>query len=170
MLITPRMTSALVAQVGNELSAANQYTASATFLDAQSLPEFAARFHAQSDEERQHALKFVHYLAQAGATVAIPAIPGARTDFATVEEVVALALAWELEVTGQINALVRLALEEGDYLTQGLLQWFVTEQLEEVATMETLLGMTRRAGEGGLLFVEQYLARTGTGASAGTEG
>lgn len=161
MLVSERMAAALVAQVGNELGAANQYTASATYLDAQSLPEFAARFHAQSDEEREHALKFVHYLAQAGATVAIPAVAGARTDFTTVEEVVALALKWELDVTGQINALVRLAVEEGDYLTQGFLQWFVTEPLEEVATMETLLGMTRRAGESGLLFVEQFLARSG---------
>jgi ferritin len=57
---------------------------------------------------------------------------------------------------------VNLAIQENDHTTQSFLQWFVTEQLEEVASMETLLSVMRRAGESGLLTVEAILARKGT--------
>jgi len=62
-------------------------------------------------------------------------------------------------VTRQINALVDLAIRETDHITHNALQWFVTEQLEELAGMGTLLRMVQRAGESGLLQVEEYLAR-----------
>jgi ferritin len=85
---------------------------------------------------------------------------------------VKLSLEWELTVTRQINDLVDLAIGDKDHLTRNFLQWFVSEQLEEVASMETLLSIVRRAGEGGLLFVEDFLARrgvpSGTGAGEGT--
>ena len=48
--------------------------------------------------------------------------------------------------------------------TQNSLQWFITEQLEEVSSTEELLQIVQRAGDGGLLFVEHYLANTGTSA------
>jgi bacterioferritin B len=62
-------------------------------------------------------------------------------------------------VTRQINALVDLAIRETDHITHNALQWFVTEQLEELASMETLLKIVQRAGESGLLHGEEYLAR-----------
>ena len=64
-----------------------------------------------------------------------------------------------MTVTKHINILVDLALQESDDTTQNFLQWFVTEQLEEVSSMETLLSVVRRAGESGLLTVEATLAR-----------
>jgi len=60
-------------------------------------------------------------------------------------------LEWKLTVTKHINTLVDLALQERDHTTQNFLQWFVTDQLEEVSNMETLLSVVRRAGESGLL-------------------
>jgi ferritin len=68
-------------------------------------------------------------------------------------------LRWEVTVTKYINGLVDLAMQENDHITQNFLQWFVTEQLEEVSSMETLLSIVRRAGESGLLAVEAILAR-----------
>ena len=70
-----------------------------------------------------------------------------------------LALNQELKVTEQINNLVDLAIKENDHLTRHFLQWFVSEQLEEVATMTDLLNVIQRAGEANLLLVEDYLAR-----------
>ena len=69
-------------------------------------------------------------------------------------------LGWEVTVTKHINALVDLAIQEADHTTQNFLQWFIAEQLEEVSTMETLLSVVRRPGEGGLLTVEAVLTRT----------
>ncbi len=63
-----------------------------------------------------------------------------------------------MEVTRQINGLMSLAIEQKDYIAQDFLRWFVTEQLEEVSTMETLLRVVNRAGDN-LLWVEDFLAR-----------
>ena len=75
-------------------------------------------------------------------------------------------------MTNEINELVELALKESDHITNNFLAWFLTEQLEEVSSMESLLKMVQRAGETNLLYIEDYLARrqgkaaSGTGASA----
>jgi bacterioferritin B len=166
MLISERMNAALNQQIGNEFSATLQYVAIAAYFDTESLPELAAHFYRQAEEERAHAMRFVRYLVAARANVHIPAIPEARSQFASAEEAVRQALEGETTVTEQINALMDLAIQEGDHLTQHSLQWFVTEQLEELSSMDSLLKMIHRAGEGGLLLVEEYLARRSPPASA----
>ncbi len=159
MLISQKMNDAINTQIGREFGAFLQYVAIAAHFDGQSLPRLAAHFHRQADEERQHAMRFVQYLIDAGARVVIPAVGAPKSSFATAEEAVKLSLDWEEEVTRQIHALLELALKENNYTTQQFLQWFVEEQLEEVSSMDKLLSVVRRAGEGGLLFVEDYLAR-----------
>jgi len=108
-------------------------------------------------------MRFVRYLIDAGAKVAIPAVAAPKSTIASAEAAVQLSLKWEQEVTKQIHGLLELALKENDYTTQQFLQWFVEEQLEEVSSMDKLLSVVRRAGEDGLLFVEEYLAREGGG-------
>jgi ferritin len=78
---------------------------------------------------------------------------------------VKLSLDWEVEVTNQIHKLVDLAKKEVNYTTDNFLQWFVKEQLEEVSSMDNLLKVIRRAGQDGLLRVEEYLARKPVGKS-----
>jgi len=171
MLISEKMNAALNEQVGHEFGASLQYVAIAAYFDSDNLPELAAHFYRQAEEERDHAMRFVNYVVDAGGKVALPAVPAPKSGFASAEEAVKLSVDWELTVTKQINALVDLAIKETDHTTQNFLQWFVTEQLEEVSSMERLLSMIRRAGSN-LLFVEDYLARQGGGgkeAAAGTE-
>jgi len=162
MLISETMNSAINAQIGNEFGASLQYVSIAAYFDHESLPALAAHFYQQADEERLHAMKFVHYVLDAGGEVVIPAIPAPKPDFASAEEAVALSLDWEETVTEQIGALADLAMKESDHVTKVFLDWFVTEQLEEVSSMDTLLSIVRRAGSNGLLFVEDYLARQGS--------
>jgi ferritin len=159
MIISDRMNQALNQQMGNEFAASLQYVAIAAYFDAESLPELAARFYQQAVDERDHAMRFVRYVVSAGGSVDIPAIPDARSRFDTAEAAIQRALEGETEVTRQINALVDLAIQEKDHISHNALQWFVTEQLEELASMETLLKIVQRAGESGLLHVEEYLAR-----------
>jgi ferritin len=171
MLFSEKMNTALNEQVGHEFGASLQYVAIAAYFDSDNLPELAAHFYRQADEERDHAMRFVNYVVDAGGKVAIPAVPAPKSGFASAEEAVKLSVDWELTVTKQINALVDLAIKETDHTTQNFLQWFVTEQLEEVSSMERLLSMIRRAGAN-LLLVEEYLARHGGGgkeAAAGAE-
>lgn len=159
MLISQKMNDAINAQIGREFGAFLQYVAIATHFDAQSLPQLAKHFSRQAEEERDHAMRFIKYLVDAGAAVVIPAVAAPKSAFAAAEESVKLSLDWEQEVTRQIHTILELALKENDHTTQQFLQWFVEEQLEEVSSMDKLLSVVRRAGEGGLLFVEDYLAR-----------
>ena len=159
MLIGEKLTKAMNEQVGNELQASNQYINVATYFDAESLPELASFFYLQSDEERMHAMKFVHYIVEAGGNVAIPKIGEPLATIESAEFAVKLSLDWELTVTEQINNLMSLAISEMDFIGQDFLRWFVNEQLEEVSTMDELLSVVRCAGDSGLLLVEDYLSR-----------
>ena len=159
MLISERMNEAINEQIGNEFNASLQYVSTASHFAAEALPELAAHFYQQADEERDHAMRFVKYVVEAGGRAAIPAVPVPKADFSSVEEAVQLSLEGEKTVTHQINELVELCLKEGDHITHNFLAWFLTEQLEEVSGMENLLKIVQRAGETNLLFVEDYLAR-----------
>jgi len=161
MLISKKMAEAIHTQIGNEFGASLQYVAIGAYFGAESLPELSKHFHRQAMEERDHAMRLVNYLVDAGARVVIPAVPAPQCEFKSAEEAVKLSLNWEVAVTKQINGLVDLSIQESDHVTRNSLQWFVNEQLEEVSSMETLLSIVRRAGESGLLFVEDYLARRG---------
>jgi bacterioferritin B len=169
MLISKPMNAALNEQVGHEFGASQQYVAIAAYYDSDTLPALAAHFYRQAEEEREHAMKFVRFIADAAGDVAIPAIPAPQHGFDSAEEAVRMSVDWEVAVTKQINALMDLAIKDNDHITRNFLNWFMEEQLEEVSSMETLLSMVRRAGESGLLFVENYLAsgRKGGGAPEG---
>jgi ferritin len=158
-VLAPEMAAALNTHMGREFSAHFQYLSLASYFDGEGLPELAAFFFAQADEEHMHAMKFLRYLLDAGGAVAIPATEAQESEFASAEEAVGRALEWENSVTSQIAALVHMAAERHDVATHAFLQWFVTEQVEEVATMTELLQVVRRAGETNLLLVEDYIAR-----------
>ncbi len=169
MLISKALEEAINAQVGREFGASLQYVSIATYFDADDLPELAAFFYRQADEEKMHAMKFAHYVVEAGGQVRIPAIAESKYDFGNATEAVNAALDWEMEVTKQINALMDLAIEQKDHIAQDFLRWFVTEQLEEVSTMSTLLKVVQRAGDN-LLWVEDFLARNPIVDQAGQAG
>jgi ferritin len=168
MLISKALNEAMNKQIGSELGASNQYIKVASYFDTEQLPELAAFFFRQSDEERMHAMKFVHYILEAGGEVDIPAIEPTTKKIDSAEAAVKLALDWEMDVTRQINALMDLAIKESDHIAQNFLRWFVDEQLEEVSTMDELLGVVRRAKDQ-LLFVEDYVIRRGDPHTAGDE-
>ncbi len=161
----PGFAQALNEQVAYEFGASQQYIAIAVHYDGETLPRLAAHFYQQSLEERNHAMMMVQYLLDAGLEVAIPGVEAPRTEFADAVEPVALALEQERRVTGQINALAGLARDAGDYQSEQFMQWFIKEQVEEVASMSSLLKVVERARQNPLL-AEEYLARESTAAAA----
>jgi ferritin len=154
----PRFVERLNEQVGYELAAHNQYLACAVHYDALTMPQMAAFFYAQALEERSHALMMVQYLLDTGADVVIPAIEAPVSSFADVVSPVELALEQERRVTAQINELLVIAREETDFASEQFLQWFVKEQVEEVASMSDLLAVVRR-NAAVVENVEEYVAR-----------
>jgi ferritin len=153
-----RFAEQLNAQIGNELAAHNQYLACAVYYDAQTMPRMAAFFYGQALEERDHAMMMVQYLLDTDADVAIPGVDAPVSSFDDLVAPVELALEQERRVTDQINALLKTAREESDFASEQFLQWFVKEQVEEVATMSALLAVvTRNRTDVG--DIEEYVAR-----------
>jgi len=146
MLTNQKTIDAINEQIGYEFSASMQYYAIAAYFATEALPQFSAHFFKQAEEEKGHALRFMKYVVDAGGRVVIPAIEAPQSKFKNVTE--------------QINALVGMARMENDYITINFLQWFLTEQLEEVSSMDNLLKMVQRAGDN-LLQADDYLARVG---------
>jgi len=159
MPIEQPVIDALNAQMGREFEAHLQYLSVSSWFDSEGLPELTKFFAAQAAEEHEHAMKFLVFLQDVGAPVVIPALAAPTPTFAGAEEAVAACLDWEERITEHIHAVLDLAISKNDHPTKVFLQWFVTEQVEEIATMGELLQVTRRAGEANLLQVEDYVAR-----------
>ncbi|MQA76915.1 MAG: ferritin [Streptosporangiales bacterium] len=155
-------------QVKHEFGAHQQYLAVAVWFDDQDLPRMAAHFYRQALEERNHAMMIVQYFLDQGIRVGIPGVDEVRTDFANAREPVELALDQEKQVTAQFIALAKAARDEGDYVGEQFLQWFLKEQVEEVAQMDTLLNIVDRAGDN-LFHVEDYLVREQVGDDGGNQ-
>src|SRR3989440_4988970 len=153
-----RFISRLNEQIAYEFAASQQYIANAVYYDSQTLPRLAAFFHAQAVEERNHALMMVRYLLDSDALVTIPGVSAPETQFDDVIAPVALALEQERRVSDQIASLAGIAREEGDYLSEQFVQWFLKEQVEEVASMSSLLAVVQRSLENPMQ-AEDYLAR-----------
>ena len=149
-------------QIAYEFSASQQYIANAVYYDAQTLPRLAAFFYAQAVEERNHAMMMVKYLLDSDAQVTIPAVSAPEIEFDDVVAPVALALDQERRVSDQIAALTEVARDEGDYLSEQFLQWFLKEQVEEVASMSSLLAVVQRSSDNPMQ-IEDYLVREHAG-------
>ena len=160
-----RFVAQLNAQIGNELAAHNQYLACAIYYDALTMPRMAAFFYAQALEERGHAMMMVQYLVDTDSEVVIPAVDAPTSAFADLVAPVELALAQEKRVTEEINGLLRTAREESDFASEQFMQWFIKEQVEEVATMTDLLAVVTRNQED-LEDIEEYVARESGGEGA----
>jgi ferritin len=149
-------------QIGYEFAASQQYVSIAVHYDKQTLPRLAAFFYRQSLEERNHALMMVQYLLDANAPIKIPAVDAPKTDFSDIVEPVQLALDQERVVSDQIGELARVARDNNDYASEQFMQWFLKEQVEEIASMTDLLTIVGRAKDDPLR-AEEYLARETVG-------
>jgi ferritin len=160
--IMSKFNTMLQEQIRNEFTASQQYVALAVWFDGQDLPQLARHFYRQALEERNHAMMIVQYLLDNDIQPEIPGVDPVRNEFGDAAELVALALTQEKQVTEDIIALAKAARDEDDYKGEQFMQWFLKEQVEEVAQMTTLLNVVRRAN-GNLFDVENFLAREAVG-------
>jgi ferritin len=165
MLVSQKIIDAINGQIGMELAASLQYDAIGAYFDFHSLPRLAAHFYKQATEERDHSHRFMRFVLDAGYRVVIPAIDAPIADFKFAKDAVKLSLDQEMRVTEAINGIYDMALKSNDHITSISLQWFLKEQIEEVSSMNDLLKTVERAGEGGLLLVEQFLGQGKLGSS-----
>jgi bacterioferritin B len=151
-------TDALNEQISNEFAASQQYVGAAVYYDAETLPRLAAFFYRQAVEERNHAMIMVQYLLDTDAEVRIPDIKSQQTSYDDASGPIKMALQQEKRVTDEINALFKLARENGDYAAEEFLMWFIKEQVEEVRSMNDLLNVFAQSN-GNVLMIEDFLSR-----------
>src|SRR3954452_4701386 len=154
----PAFVDMLNEQIGRELAASQQYVAIAVHYDAETLPRLAAFFYRQAIEERNHGMMMVRYLLDADIDAQIPGTEAPQCGFGDIVEPVQLALMQEKRVSERVATLARIARDEGDYASEQFMQWFIKEQVEEVASMSDLLRVVERARDDPMR-AEEYLVR-----------
>ena len=139
MKISSKMKKSLDSQIILEASASNSYLAMASWCEVTGYQGAANYFYMQSDEERAHMLKIVHYLNNLGEIASIPAVKSPLNSYKSLEDLIKTALKSEQSVTKAIHAMVEIAQKEKDHSTYVFLEWFVNEQVQEETKFETLL-------------------------------
>ena len=160
--------AALNDQIANEFAASMQYIGAAVYYDTETLPRLASFFYRQAAEERTHAMMMVQYLLDVGEEVRIPDIESKQSRFDDGVAAVQMALEQERRVGAEIYKLFELARETKDYRAEQFMQWFVKEQVEEVALMQDLLQVVERSSDN-LLLAEDFIAREALGEDGGAD-
>ena len=158
-MLDTKMEKALNDQIVAEMFSAYLYLSMAAYLKDQGLGGFASWMEAQFQEEQAHALKMFDYVGERGGHVRLGAIDAPPAEWDSPLHVFEATLAHEQMVTGRINKLVDLALELSDHATDNFLRWFVTEQVEEEDSADSIRQQLKLVGDNGqgLLMLDREL-------------
>jgi ferritin len=160
-MLDAKIESALNDQINHELASAYLYLSMAAHFEAENLPGSAKWMRRQAKEEQTHAMKIFDYVTDRDGRVRLQALAQPPVEFRSTIDVWERTLAHEQKVSGVIHALYTFAVEAKDYPTQALMQWFVTEQVEEEKTARSILEQVRRIGEASsaLFFLDRHLGK-----------
>ena len=138
-MLNKRIEEELNKQINAEIWSAYLYLSMSAYFEDKNLPGFANWMKVQYQEESTHAIKIFDYVNERGGKVLLQPIEGVKTEWQDTVEVFEETLKHEQYVTGLINNLVNIAIEEKDHATNNMLQWFVSEQVEEEAAADEIL-------------------------------
>lgn len=160
-MLKPSIEAALNRQMNRELYSSYLYLAMSAYYDASNLPGFGTWLRAQAKEELAHGMKFYDFIGEAGGRPVMDAIEAPPRDWAGAKAAFAEVLAHEQAVTGMINDLMDLAIQEKDHATAAFLQWFVTEQVEEEKNAGDILAQIEGLGDtlGHLFWLDHHLGK-----------
>lgn len=162
-MISDELRKAINEQIKVELFSAYMYFAMSAYCADENLSGFSSWMRLQAQEELGHALRFYDFLLERGGRIELQAIEQPPSEFGTPLEVMEKSLEHERFVTARVDSLYDLAVEEGDRSAQVMLQWFITEQVEEESSIGDIVERMKRFGADGpaLLMIDTQLgART----------
>lgn len=139
MVIKEKLVRAINKQINIELYSSYLYLAMAAYFESNNWMGFAQWMKVQLREENSHAMKFYEYLVDRGGRVGLSAIDAPDKEWKSALGVFEAVYAHEVKVTAAINELLKLAKDEADTATEAMLQWFITEQVEEEANATLIL-------------------------------
>jgi ferritin len=146
-MVSKKMEQMLNEQYNKEVFSANLYLAMCSYFLDRDLDGFANYFKIQSKEELQHAEKQFDYLHEVDGKITVGAVEAPESNFASIIDCFEQTLAHEKEITKSIYALAKQSLAEGDFATHTFLQWFIAEQVEEEASVKSLLKKLEMIGD-----------------------
>ena len=167
-MVSEKMQAALNGQLNAELYSSYLYLSMNAYFKSINLEGFANWMHYQAQEELAHTMKFYDFIIARGGRVKLAQVDSPPSDWVSPLAVYEATLEHEQKVTGLINDLVEMALDEHDHATNIFLQWFVTEQVEEEENVGGVLEQLKLMGEakGGLFMINRELAKRGAGGTS----
>jgi ferritin len=165
MMINKTVQDAINEQIKNELYSAYLYLSMAAYFESLNLPGFTNWMKVQASEEQEHAMKFFEYLYERGGRVQLKAIDQPPFEWGSAMQAFEQVLDHEQKVTGMIHSLYALAVKENDYASQVMLQWFITEQVEEEKNAAAIVEQLKliEARETAVLMLDHDLGKRSAG-------
>jgi ferritin len=159
-MLKPAVLEALNKQINAEIASSYLYLSMAAHLESRNFRGMAHWMQVQAREEWGHAMKIYQYVLEVGGQVVLKQIDAPKATWNSVLEVFEDTATHERHVTEMIHALLKLAIQEADFPTQGFLQWFVKEQVEEESQARMIVEKLQMMGEGniGLFILDRELA------------
>jgi len=154
-MLTEKVEKALVVQIEKEGYSSSLYLAMASWAESEGYSGIAQWLYAQSEEERQHMLKFIDYVNDRGGKAIIPAFDKPAEEYGDINTMFQKVLEHEQYVSKSINDIVAVTIEEKDYTTNNWIQWFVTEQIEEESSVNAILDKLNMLGERSLYIFDR---------------
>ncbi len=168
-MLKEKVEKALVSQIEKEMYSSNLYLAMASWAERNGYAGVAEWMYAQADEERVHLLKFMEYVNERGGKAIVPALEQPPVEFDGVMDLFEKTYEHEQFITQSINDIVAVMLDEKDYNSQQWIQWFVTEQLEEEASVSAIMDKLKLlGGESLYLFDRDIMSMRGASSSSAT--
>ena len=160
-MLSEKMQSALNNQIALEGNASAIYLAMASWCATQGLGGCADFLYEQSNEERMHMLKILHYINDMDGEAVVPAQEKPQSEYDSIQELFKVVYAQEKKVTASIYNLLSISKEEDDHATTLFLQWYVAEQREEEEQVRTIMDKLKLIGTGpqSLFFIDQELEK-----------
>ena len=146
-MINKKMQDALNEQVNAEFYSAYLYLSMVAYFESMNMPGFATWMRVQTQEEIVHAMKIYDYVNDRGGRVILKSIAEPQAEWKSPLAAFEAAYGHEQKVTGLINGLVNLAIEEKDHAANMFLQWFVNEQVEEEESAEKVVNKLKLAAD-----------------------
>ncbi|MEI7906091.1 MAG: ferritin [Bacteroidota bacterium] len=164
MKIEQKVLKAMNEQINKELFSSYLYLSMSAYCESENYPGCAKWLEVQSNEEREHAMKIYRYIHERGESVELEAIDKPKTEFKNLSQLFAMVFDHEQKVSASITALYETAMKANDYPTQIMLQWFITEQVEEEKNAHEIVDLLKKVGDSPvsvMMFDRQLGARTG---------
>jgi ferritin len=163
-MLTKKMELILNEQIAKEGYSSNLYLAMASWAETEGYAGVAQWLYAQSAEELMHMMKFIHFINERGGKAIIPAFDQPPTKFEGIKKLFDQVLEHERFISASINAIVAHSINENDFATHNWIQWFVTEQVEEEASVQAIIDKLKLLGDSNVyMFDRDIMSLRGAG-------